>query len=142
MRMQRISRAPELSATLSLDSCWITVTLLVPACPRWRENRAGRGRRAKCLLVASASPRTKVQRRFAASHAGVRGRGGSLCLLQDLDQAPALGAGERPGLDDPDQVALARLVARVVGIEGARPADDLLVLRMPPCDLDLHCDRL
>src|SRR5690348_1516796 len=28
--MQRISRAPELSATLSLDSCWITIASLGP----------------------------------------------------------------------------------------------------------------
>src|SRR3954453_15867488 len=88
--MQRISRAPELSATLSLDSCWITL----------------------------------------------------LRLLQDLDQAPALGPRQRPRLDDPHEVALARLVALVVRVQLARAAHDLLVLRMAPRHLDRHRDRL
>src|SRR5215218_8431070 len=91
--MQRISRAPELSATLSLDSCWI------------------------------------IERT-------------SLRLLQDLDQAPALGPRERARLDKPDQVAFAGLVALVVGVQGARAADDLLVLRMATSDLDRNGDRL
>src|SRR5204862_2865549 len=91
--MQRISRAPELSATLSLDSCWITSALL-------------------------------------------------LRLLEDLGQAPALRPGDRTGLHHPDQVALARLVARVVRVQGAGAAHDLLVLRMAARDLDLHGDRL
>src|SRR5918994_7521440 len=89
--MQRISRAPELSATLSFDSCWIT---------------------------------------------------GSLRLLQDLDQAPALGARERPGLDHADEVALVGLVALVVGVQGARVPDDLLVAGVSPDDVDLDGDRL
>src|SRR5215207_5881470 len=91
--MQRISRAPELSATRNLDSCWITEPT-------------------------------------------------SLCLLQDLDQAPALRPRDRAGLHHPDQIALARLVAGVVGVQGAGAAHDLLVLRVPPSDLDLHGDRL
>src|SRR4051794_19850716 len=89
--MQRISRAPELSATRSLDSCWIIDLLR---------------------------------------------------LLQDLDQAPALGPRQRPRLDDPHEVALARLVALVVRVQLARAAHDLLVLRMAPRDLDRHRDRL
>src|SRR5215813_6445483 len=91
--MQRISRAPELSATLSLDSCWIT-------------------------------------------------RAPLLRLLQDLHEAPALGPRDRASFDHPHQVALSRLVAGVVGVKGARAAHDLLVLRMPAGDLDLHRDRL
>src|SRR5215208_4652441 len=91
--MQRISRAPELSATLSLDSCWI----------------------------------------IAAS---------SLRLLEDLHQAPALRPRQRAGLNDPDQIALASLVAGVVGVQGARLAHDLLVLGMAAGDLDLDGDRL
>src|SRR5688572_10024966 len=93
MRMQRISRAPEISATLNLDSCWIIGAPL-------------------------------------------------LRLLQDLDQPPALRARQGAGLDDPNQVALAGLVLRVVGVQGAAPADDLLVLRMAAGDLDLDGDRL
>src|SRR5215207_29120 len=91
--MQRISRAPELSATRNLDSCWITEPT-------------------------------------------------SLRLLEDLDQAPALRPRERAGLHHPDQIAVSGLVACVVGVQGAGAAHDLLVLRMPPGDLDLHGDRL
>src|SRR5215203_2845101 len=88
--MQRISRAPELSATLSLDSCWII------ALPR---------------------------------------------LLHHVDQAPALGLGERPGLDHADHVALARLVALVVRVQLGRAADDLLVGPVPAGGVDADGDR-
>src|SRR5688500_4708755 len=93
--MQRISRAPELSATLSFDSCWI----IAPPPP-------------------------------------------SLRLLEDLDQAPALPARDRPRLDDPDEVALARLVPLVVGMQRVRAAHDLLVHRVAPGDVDPDRDRL
>src|SRR5688572_22050629 len=62
--------------------------------------------------------------------------------LQDLDQAPALRAAERPALDDPDGVAGVRLVALVVGVERRRGADDLLVDAVTPGDVDPHRDRL
>src|SRR5215218_643121 len=88
--MQRISRAPLLSATLSLDSCWI-----IPL-PR---------------------------------------------LLHHVDQTPALGLGERPGLDHTDHVALAGLVAPVVGVQLGRAADDLLVGAVTPGDVDADGDR-
>src|SRR5215203_426104 len=88
--MQRISRAPELSATLSLDSCWII------ALPR---------------------------------------------LLHHVDQAPALGLGERPGLDHADDVAFARLVALVVRVQLGRAADDLLVGPVPAGGVDADGDR-
>src|SRR3954447_15038902 len=89
--MQRISRAPELSATLSLDSCWII------ALPR---------------------------------------------LLHHVDQAPALGLGQRPGLDHADHVALAGLVALVVRVQLGRAADDLLVGAVTAGDVDADGDRL
>src|SRR5689334_15331999 len=89
--MQRISRAPELSATLSLDSCWII------ALPR---------------------------------------------LLHHVDQAPALGLGERPGLDHADHVALAGLVALVVSVQLGRAADNLLVGAVTAGDVDADGDRL
>src|SRR6476620_6008731 len=88
--MQRISRAPELSATLSLDSCWII------ALPR---------------------------------------------LLHYVDQAPALGLGERPRLDDPNHVALAGLVALVVRVQLGRAAHDLLVSAVTAGDVDADRDR-
>src|SRR5262249_5908478 len=65
-----------------------------------------------------------------------------LGLLQDLDQAPPLGPRQGPRLDDPHQIALTRLVPGVVHVQGAGAADDLLVLRMPPGDLDLDRDGL
>src|SRR6185295_14307003 len=89
--MQRISLAPELSATFSLDSCWIKVA--------------------------------------------------SLGLLENLDQAPALGLRQRPGLDDADGVALAGLVALIVCVQGPRAADDLLVGRVTAHDVDPDGDR-
>src|SRR5262245_1703055 len=89
--MQRISLAPELSATLSLDSCWIILA--------------------------------------------------SLRLLEDLDQAPALALRERPGLDHAHRVALAGLVALIVGVQRPRAADDLLVGRVPADDVDPDGDR-
>src|SRR5262249_15018440 len=89
--MQRISLAPELSATFSLDSCWITVA--------------------------------------------------SLRLLEDLDQAPALGLRERPGLNEADGVPLAGLGARVVRMKRPRAADDLLVGRVAADDVDADGDR-
>src|SRR3954447_5087898 len=90
--MQRISLAPELSATFSLDSCWLI-----------------------------ASP--------------------PLRLLDDLDQAPALALRERPRLHHPHHVAGAGLVALVVGVEGPRSADHLLVGGMAADDVDLDGDR-
>src|SRR3954462_7280607 len=90
MRMQRISRAPVLSATLSRVSFWIT--LLRP--------------------------------------------------LEDLDQAPALGARHRPALDDAHEVALVGVVALVVGVHGARGAHDLAVAPMALGDVDADRDRL
>src|SRR5262249_31929176 len=66
----------------------------------------------------------------------------SLCPLQDLDQAPALGLRQRSGLDDAHRVALAGLVALVVSVESARAAHHLLVSRMTPRDVDPHGDRL
>src|SRR6187551_811137 len=88
--MQRISRAPELSATLSLDSCWIIALLR---------------------------------------------------LLQYLDQAPALRLRKRPRLDDPNDVALARLISLVVSVQGAGAAHDLLVSRVAPRRVDPDRDR-
>src|SRR5690349_12487507 len=88
--MQRISRAPELSATFNLDSCWII------SLPR---------------------------------------------LLHHVDQAPALGLRQRPGLDHADHVALAGLVALVVRMELGRAADDLLVSPVTAGDVDADGDR-
>src|SRR5436190_2724006 len=89
--MQRISRAPELSATLSFVSCWITV---------------------------------------------------SPGLLDHLEEAPALRAGEWPGLDHAHDVALLRLVLLIVRAQLAAAADHLLVGGVAPDHCDAHGDRL
>src|SRR3954465_2580345 len=48
------------------------------------------------------------------------------CTLQDLDQAPALGAAHRARLDHPHEVALVGVVALVVSVQRRRGAHDLL----------------
>src|SRR5262245_32307507 len=151
--MQRISRAPELSATLSFDSCWITVSLLGPQCTRGRENRGQEGRLALRARTApfgrwrgvpegTRATEDAADRRFAASSACAVGRGGSPGTLQDLDEAPALGPRPRPRLDHAHDVARVRLVALVVGVDRRRAADDLLVDGMAADDLDAHGDGL
>src|SRR6187549_3255032 len=140
--MQRISRAPELSATLSLDSCWIMRWPLPVRRARGGDaGRAGQGRRAQPLVVPKASPRTQIQRRHATSSVGAWGGEGSSRLLHHLDQAPALGLRQRPGLDHAHHVALAGLVALVVGVQRPRAADHLLVDRVATDDVDPHRDR-
>src|SRR5215212_5261221 len=65
-----------------------------------------------------------------------------LGLLDDLGEAPVLRLGQRPRLDDADDVALLRLVLLVVRVELLRPADDLLVARMRLDRLHLDDDGL
>src|SRR3954465_2776854 len=62
--------------------------------------------------------------------------------LQDLDQAPALGAAERAALDEADGVAGVRLVLLVVRVQRRAAADDLLVLAVPARGVDADGDRL
>src|SRR6478735_3310780 len=103
--MQRISFAPVLSATLSRDSCWIIG--FSPGC------RAG-----SHVPVTGSEP---------------GGTGGLLVLLgllEDLDDAPALGGGQRAGLLDPHAVTDTALVLLVVGLELAGATQDLAVQRV------------
>src|SRR3954447_22375915 len=90
--MQRISRAPVLSATFRRVSFWITARLLR--------------------------------------------------LLEDVDEAPALGARHRAALDHAHGVARARVVALVVGVELRRGAQDLPVAPVAAGGVDAHDDRL
>src|SRR5439155_1187145 len=55
---------------------------------------------------------------------------------------PVLRLRQRPGLDDPDDVAHLRLVLLVVRVELARAADDLFIARVGLDHLDLDDDRL
>src|SRR5688500_13853274 len=106
--MQRISFAPVLSATLSRDSCWIIDF-------SWLSCRFStpHGRRAWPNLWL-------------------------LGLLDDLDDAPALGGRQRAGLHDQDPVADAALVLLVVRLQLAGAAHDLAVERVLDAVLDGH----
>src|SRR5215217_4051372 len=112
--MQRICLAPVLSATFSRDSCWITAELL-------------------------------SSRRFSVPSARVSLAelpGGLLGLVEDLDDAPALGGRQRPGLHDEDAVADAGRAGLVVRLHLARAPDDLGVQRVLDAVLDLDHNRL
>src|SRR4051812_10704273 len=115
--MQRTSFAPVLSATRSRDSCWITVF-------SWCEPRipsaVGVGRQGRELSVRPGSVQAAVL----------------LGLLEDLDDAPALGGGQRPGLHEEDAVADAGGVLLVVRLQLAGPAQGLLVQRVLHAVLD------
>src|SRR3954469_18174225 len=116
--MQRIFFAPVLSATRSRDSCWITCYLL---------RRAGSPGAAGLSLTSSAPRRAPVPGRTDWL----------LGLLEDLDQAPALGRRERPGLHEQDAVADAGAVLLVVGLELGGAAHHLAVARVLLAVLDL-----
>src|SRR5690606_20862309 len=68
--------------------------------------------------------------------------GGLLSLLEDLDQAPALGRAERTGLADNNQVANAGRVVLVVHLALLGAADDLAVQRVLYAVFDLDDDGL
>src|SRR6476646_2495987 len=98
-RMQRISFAPVLSATLSRDSCWIIG--ISPGCRAGSHDVLSRALpNGFCLWAPPGWARLL----------------GLLGLLEDLHDAPALGGAERAGLHDPDPVADAARVLLVVGL--------------------------
>src|SRR2546423_6423546 len=66
----------------------------------------------------------------------------SLCPLHDLDEPPPLGLRQRTGLDDPDEIALVGVVARVVRVQRRRRAHDLLVAAVPAGGLQAGGGRL
>src|SRR5262249_36626524 len=142
-RMQRISRAPVLSATRSRDSCWITGRLPWSSCPpvKGRSGKdAGRVRSWKLRTRLRTQPERALQR-----HAGceTRERGPSLLRnLHDLGKPPVLRLRERARLDDPNDVADLRLVLLVVGVKLRGAPDDLLVLRVRLHGIDPDDDRL
>src|SRR6478672_2772468 len=120
-RMQRISLAPVLSATLSRDSCWIIGSSPCRAGSQvgtraWRNSVSDLGRAPRGVVL--------------------------LGLLEDLDDAPALRGRQRAGLLDPHAVADAALVLLVVGLQLARAAEDLAVERVLDPVLDGDDDGL
>src|SRR6478735_8411718 len=66
----------------------------------------------------------------------------SLRLLEDLDDAPALRRGQRPGLHEEDAVADAGAVLLVVSLQLVRAANDLAVHRVLETVLDGDDDGL
>src|SRR4051812_42562180 len=126
--MQRISRAPVLSATRSRDSCWImsdpprdgSASL---AC----EAQAVQGRRLRSGAGARARPRTPECAADRAPEMRQLLLGGSLSLLEHFGETPVLRLRERARLDDPYEVADLGRVLLVVRVELGRAANDLLV---------------
>src|SRR6266545_5419448 len=118
--MQRISLAPVLSATLSRDSCWITST---PVC------------HAGSRVPASLAELDTVLTVELGSSALVL-----LSLLEDLDDPPALGRRQRPGLHQQHPVTDAARVLLVVRVQLVGAADDLAVQGVldPVLDRDHH----
>src|SRR5438045_1464541 len=116
--MQRISRAPVLSATRSRDSCWITGRPPCRSCPPAAKSERGKD--------AGSPHRDALQRAGGCEMGG--GRPSLLRHLDDLGQAPALRLGDRARLDDADDVTDLGGVLLVVRVELDRAADDLLVL--------------
>src|SRR3712207_712047 len=123
-RMQRISLAPVLSATRSRDSCWITVS------PSESVSALSRTRLQSCCCWLPALDR------LAAVQSVL------LRLLQHLDDAPALGGRQRPGLHEQDAVADAAGVLLVVRLELVGAAQGLLVQRVLHAVLDSDDDGL
>src|SRR3954447_20600244 len=121
--MQRISFAPVLSATLSRDSCWITVLSLSP----WFSSPDEPGGTISWMSPAHTGLSFCSAEPSSLRLTVRRATGGLLGLLDDLDDAPALGGGQRAGLHDPDPVAHATLVLLVVRLELAGAAQDLAV---------------
>src|SRR6059036_3952980 len=99
--MQRISRAPVLSATRRRDSCWIIGD---PSSDRsaslGSEAQAVQGRRLRSGVGARARPRTPECAADRAPEMRQLLLGGSLSLFQDLGEAPVLRLRERARLDD------------------------------------------
>src|SRR6266540_764795 len=142
--MHRSSRAPVLSATRSLDSCWITGVPPCRSCSLAAKSKPGkdagsaRSRRLRARL--RTPPGAALQR---AREREMRGGPPSLLRgLHDLDEAPALRLRERSRLDDADDVADVRAVLLVVRVELRAAADDLLVARVRLDRVDLDDDRL
>src|SRR5919109_4184559 len=130
--MQSSSRAPVLSATRTLDSCWIMDGHLSRR-PWWlaAQVRGWQGRRERSYLGGTGATEDAARRVPAhPTRCGLCGRGpSSLRGLHDFGEAPVLGLRQRPGLDDPNDVARLRLVLLVVRVEALRTPDDLLVPR-------------
>src|SRR6266545_3589197 len=142
--MHRSSRAPVLSATRSLDSCWITGVPPCRSCSLAAKSKPGKdagSARSRRLRARLRTPHGAALQR--AREREMRGGPPSLLGgLHDLHEAPALRLRERSRLDDADDVADVRAVLLVVRVELRAAADDLLVARVRLDRVDLDDDRL
>src|SRR5262249_29012950 len=142
--MHRSSRAPVLSATRSLDSCWITAVPPCRSCCLAAKSKPGKdagSARSRTLRARLRTPPGAALQR--ARECEMRGGPPSLLgRLDDLHELPVLRLGERPRLDDADDVADVRAVLLVERVELDAVADDLLVARVRLDRVDLDDDRL
>src|SRR5437764_7458346 len=104
--MQRISRAPVLSATRNRDSCWITDGLLPCGSRRTAaQGVASQGRRERSYLKGTGATEDAARRRpVRPSGPDTCGRRSSFSHLDYLRETPVLRLRERARLDDPDDV--------------------------------------
>src|SRR6476620_2573798 len=114
--MHRISRAPVLSATRSLDSCWITGVPPSRSCSLAAKSKpckdAGSGRSRRLRARLRTRQGAALQRARECEMGG--GPPSLLCSLDDLHEPPVLRLRQRPSLDDADDVANVRGVLLVV----------------------------
>src|SRR5262249_24258878 len=130
--MHSTSRAPELSATLSRDSCWIIASSLAHCRPGYPAD--GRS------LAGEFAPGLRPLHSPRAHHIALLPH--SSRALENFDNAPALVLRQRAGLGDADAVTLADVVGLVVRVQALRPLHRLLVAGVPhPVD-DGHDDGL
>src|SRR5687768_528063 len=120
--MQRSSRAPVLSATRTLDSCWITDGhLACRPCRLAAQGRGWQGRRERSYLEGTGATEDAARRGPAhPRRCGLCGRGPSFGYFHHLSKAPVLGLREGSRLDDADDVAGLSLVLLVVRVKALR----------------------
>src|SRR6266480_4890508 len=142
--MQRISRAPVLSATLRRDSCWITERHLsrnsCSGAAKTEQRKDAGSIRSRWLRMRPRTTRCDGLQPHPECEGCRRWR--SLSCLHDFREAPALRLGQRARLDDADDVADVRGVLLVVSVELHAPPDDLLVALVRGDQVDLDDDRL
>src|SRR5437868_14188370 len=142
--MQRISRAPVLSATLRRDSCWITERhLLRNSCfgvAKTEQRKDAGSIRSRWLRMRPRTQRCDGLQPHPECEGCGRWR--SLSHLDDLGQPPVLRLREWLRLDDADDVADVGGVLLVVRVELHAATDDLLVPLMRGDHVDLDDDRL
>src|SRR3954469_15285422 len=113
--MQSTSLAPLLSATRSRVSCWI-----IRLAPASLADDPKAGSLSHLFARCARSP----------------------CTLQDLEEAPALGLRQRPGLLDANAIALAGVVLLVVDVQLLGALQGLAVQRVAHAVDNLHHDGL